>query len=462
MGSDGHYYKQDEIRHLVAYARDRGIRVIPEFDIPGHTQSWFPGYPELASAPGPYTVGRTWGIYDPVMDPSKETTYQFLEAFIGEMAQLFHDPYFHIGGDEVNGRQWNQSADLKAFEKLHHLEGAHDLQVYFNRRISKVLVQNGKIMVGWDEILHPDLPTETVIQSWRGNKSLADAAARGHRGILSSGYYLDHLSPASFHYANDPLGGPAANLTPEQAALIMGGEACMWAEYVNAETVDSRIWPRMAVIAERLWSPKEVNDVEFMYTRMAAVSRMLEWTGVQHRSGYGQMLDRMAGGRSSEPLRVLADASEALGLGPRARAMKYTSLVPLNRFVDAVRPESESVHAMEQAAAKVAANPGAATESRLLRDGFTEWAANDGRFQPMAEGNLLLTELKPLSKDLSALGTMGLQILDYLGAGKAVPADWIATQNRELTRIQKPTVEVQLAATRPVKTLLDELARKSR
>jgi hexosaminidase len=463
LGSDGHYYTQDQIREVVEYARLRAIRVIPEFDIPGHTQSWFPGYPELASEPGPYTIGRHWGIYDPVMDPSREETYQFLDAFIGEMTKLFPDPYFHIGGDEVNGNQWNQSQKLKAFAKLHHLDGPHDLQVYFNRQISKTLQKYNRIMIGWDEILHPDLPTETVIQSWRGAKSLADAAGKGHRGILSSGYYLDHLSPAAFHYANDPLGGPAANLTKEQAANILGGEACMWTEYANAETVDSRIWPRMAVIAERLWSPQEVNDVDSMYARMEAVSRMLEWTGVQHRADYGPMLDRLAGGRPAEPLRVLADASEALGLGPRARAKKYSSLDPLNRFVDAVRPESESVHALEQAAAKVAANPSASADQvKLLHDSFSQWAANDQRFLPLAEGDALLAELKPLSKDLAEVGAMGLRALDYLASGKAAPAGWIAGQRTELTRIAKPDAEVNLAAARPVKALIDGLAGKSR
>jgi len=454
LGSDGYFYTQDEIRQVVAYARDRGIRVIPEFDIPGHTQSWLVGYPELATSPGPYEIGRTWGIYYPVMDPSREETYQFLEKFLGEMAQLFPDPYFHIGGDEVQPREWNASDRLKAFAKEHHLEGAHDLQVYFNRRVSKIVVAQGKIMVGWDEILHPDLPTETVIQSWRGPKSLAEAASKGHRGILSSGYYLDHLEPASQHYAVDPLSGPAADLSPEQAALILGGEACMWAEYVSQETVDSRIWPRMAAIAERLWSPKETTDVDSMYARMEAVSRMLEWTGVQHRANYEPMLERLAGGRSVEPLRVLADASEALGLGPRARARKYTSLVPLNRFVDAVRAESESVRALEIAAK--------ARDYAALREAFIAWTANDARFTAVAEGNSLLTELKPLSKDLSILGTMGLEILDYLTANKAAGGGWWYAQSREISRIERPSVEVKLAAVRPVKILLDELGRKSK
>ena len=259
LGSDGNFYTQADIRHVVAYARDRGIRVVPEFDMPGHTNSWLVGYPELASAPGPYSIGRTWGVYDGAMDPTREETYEFLDAFLGEMTQLFPDPYFHIGGDEVNGKQWSQSASIQAFAKEHNLEGTRGLQVYFNQRIQKLLQKYGKIMVGWDEVLHPDLPADTVVQSWRGQASLAEAASKGYRGILSAGYYLDHLRPASYHYGIDPLADAAQKLTPEEASRILGGEACMWAEYADAETVDSRIWPRAAVIAERLWSPKEAT-----------------------------------------------------------------------------------------------------------------------------------------------------------------------------------------------------------
>ena len=454
MGSDGHYYTQDQLRQVIEYARQRGIRVVPEFDIPGHTQAWLAGYPELASTPAAYTIGRTWGIYYPVLDPTREVTYEFLDAFISEMAAIFPDPYFHIGGDEVNPKEWKESARIMAFAKEHKLDGPEGLQAYFNQRISKILEKNKKIMVGWDEVLHPDLPSATVIQSWRGNAALAEAAKKGHRGLLSWGYYLDHLRPASYHYEVDPLGGPAAQLPPDAAARILGGEACMWAEYVNSETVDSRIWPRLAPIAERFWSPKETTDVNSMYARMEVVSRNLEWTGVRHRANYGPMLDRLAGGRPAESLRVLADASEAQGLGPRARAMKYTSLVPLNRFVDAVRPESELVRAMELAAKRLVSKAGQPGDEAFLREQFTRWAANDPRFQELANGNALLAELKGLSKDLSALGAAGLQLLDAQ-AGKPLPASWIAQEQTEMTRLSKVQVEVILAAYRPVKLLLD-------
>src|SRR5262249_14371624 len=160
--------------------------------------------------------------------------------------------------------------------------------------------------------------------------------------------------------------GEAGSLDADQAARILGGEACMWDEYVSSETVDSRIWPRMAAIAERVWSPREITDIDSMYARMEAVSRMFEWAGPRQRANYEPMLERIAGGQPVEPLRVLADASEALGIVIRRDARKYTSLIDLNRFVDAVRPESESVRHLRSAD---------------RRTTFKLWADNDARLE---------------------------------------------------------------------------------
>jgi hexosaminidase len=498
LGSNGDYYTQDQIREIVAYARDRGIRVVPEFDVPGHSGAWFPGYPELASGPGPFVLGGRSGSE---MDPSKESTYTFLDGFIGEMAQLFPDPYYHIGGDEVNPRAWNQSESIQSFAKEHGLKDAPAIQVYFNQRLLKIVQKYGKTMVGWDEILVPGLPTDAVIQSWRGQKSLSEAASKGYRGILSWGYYLDHLSPASLHYAVDPLGGPeAANLTPEQSSRIMGGEACMWAELVGPETVDARIWPRTAAIAERLWSSGDVKDVDAMYGRLEAVSRNLEFTGTMHRAYYQLMLDRIAGSQPVGPLRVLADALEALGLGT-GRTGRPNGTMPLNRFVDACLPESELARSMELAARRFVANPaGDKAGEATLRRQFETWAANDALFQPLAENNKLLAEVAPLSKDLSALGEAGIKMLDYLAPHPVAPAgvnqkklsgkarkaelasqkaaqtakeEWLKQENAELARLAQtprraagggsrpsPSADVRLAAFRPVKVLADALGRK--
>jgi hexosaminidase len=398
-------------------------------------------------------------VFDPVLDPSREEVYTFLDSFIGEMAALFPDPFFHIGGDEVNGKAWKQSEAVQSFARQHGFKDTLAIQTYFNQRIQKILQKYGKTMIGWDEILGPDLPPDTVVQSWRGQESLAEAATKGYRGILSAGYYLDHGRPAAYHYGIDPLGGPAAQLTPEQAKRVLGGEACMWAELVDAETVDSRVWPRAAAIAERLWSPREIADVDSMYARLEAVNRLLEFAGVTHRASYQPMLDRLAGDRRAEPLRILADTSEARGLGTGRRA--HQTDTPLNRFVDAARLESESVRGLELTARRVAAaKPPDAADMASLRAQFSQWAANDARFQPLAEDNALLAEVKLLSKDLSALGVAGLRILDSLETSQPLPDDWMANETREIARLQRPSAEVLLAAVRPVKILFDELSRR--
>ncbi len=400
LGSDGHFYTQVEVRDIIEYARERGIRVIPEFDIPGHTTSWFAGYPELASAPGPYQIERRWGIFKPTMDPSREETYAFLDAFIGEMAGLFPDGYFHIGGDEVEPAQWNESSRVQDFARMHGLKTTAQIHGFFNQKVQQMLAKRGKTMIGWDEVLSGELARDTVIQSWRGQASLAEAARLGFRGILSFGYYLDHLKPASFHYAVDP-------------GNALGGEACMWSEYVSAETVDSRIWPRMAAIAERFWSPANVTDVDSMYAR-------LPWRHL-----------------SIDPsLRVLAEASEALGIEGRRGARQYTSEVALNRFVDLVPPESETVRRMEMA---IRSGDFDSTHATLVA-----WTEN------RASG-----ELEILSKNLSILGSIGLSALEFIRSGQPAPPGWIAQQIEALKPIEKPAAEVNLAAVRPVRMLIE-------
>lgn len=456
MGSDGLYYTQDEIRHIVAYARDRGIRIVPEFDVPGHATSWLVGYPELASAPGPYQIERKWGVFVPTMDPTNDQVYEFLDRFIGEMASLFSDDYFHIGGDEVKPAQWNDNPAIQKFNRRHGFKDSHDLQAYFNRRIQEIVKKHGKIMMGWDEILHPDLPSDIVVQSWRNQTSLAEAARKGYRGILSWGYYLDHLDSAAFHYAVDPVGGDAADLSAEEKARILGGEACSWDEYATAETLDWRLWPRLAAIAERFWSPADVRDVDSMYRRLWSLNRKLDWLGTEQRSTYTRMLERMAGGGSAAQLKVLAGVVEPVGLNRRDKSRHYTQQTPLNRMVDTARPESETVWRLEGAVAQLLAKAPEAGQARAdLRRAFTSWRDDHSRLLPVLEANALAEELAPLSEDLARLGTMGLEALDYLEAGKRPDADWVTRQTAVLDSMAKPKAELDLAAARPVRKLVE-------
>ncbi len=263
LGSNGLYYTQEQVKDIVQYADGLGIRVVPEFDMPGHSTSWFVGYPELASLPGPYSIGTSFGVYNASMDPTKRITYKFLAAFIEEMSKLFPDEYFHIGGDEVNGKTWDSSATIQQFMKKKGFKTNDELQKYFNNNILKILTKCGKKMMGWDEIFQPGLPNNILIQSWRGKYYMKNAAKQGYQTILSNGYYIDLAKTAEEHYLNDPL--PDTMKMDESAKeFILGGEATMWSELTNDETADSRIWPRTAAIAERLWSPLSINDVDDM------------------------------------------------------------------------------------------------------------------------------------------------------------------------------------------------------
>ena len=463
LGSDGKFYTQDEIRSVIAYARNLGIRVVPEFDIPGHTTCWFVGYPELASAPGPFRIERRFGIFEPTLDVTSETVYTFLDGLLGEMAGLFPDPYFHVGGDEVLDREWRENPAIQAFCAKNGIKNSLELHAYFNRRVQQILTKHGKKMIGWDEVLAPGLSNDVVIQSWRGQKSLRDAAQKGYRGILSFGYYLDHMNTAAFHYQTDPLAAEAKELNPEQAGFILGGEACMWTEYVDEETVDSRLWPRAAAIAERLWSRADVTDADSMYRRLETVSRWLEWSGVKHRSEYVRMLDRLAGETPAPAFGVLADSVEALGIDVRQEARHYSSLIPLNRLADAARPESESVRDLSETVGRLVSNPTVHRQDmEAVRVQFEEWRDNNDLLKPLIESNFLLTEVAPLSESLSKTGVIGLQALQFLESGERAPAQWVTQQTEELNRLEKPQAEVVLAAVRPVRILVGQAAGLSR
>jgi hexosaminidase len=456
MGSDGLYYTQDQVRELIAYAHDRGIRVVPEFDMPGHSTAWFVGYPQLASAPGPYEIERKWGVFDPAMDPTQERTYKFLDSFIGEMAKLFPDQYFHIGGDEVDGKQWDANPKIQAFKRAHGLNSNQDLQAYFNTRVQKIVSKHGKTMVGWDEILRPDLPKQIVVQSWRGQESLAAAAKQGYRGILSYGYYLDLMWPASRHYAVDPMSDGAANLTPEEKQRILGGEACIWSEYVSPENIDSRIWPRTAAIAERLWSPQDVTDLSSMYERLQNLSRWLDWFGLTHNSSYEPMLRRIAGSNDISALRTLTDVVEPVKDYTREEiaTVEATSLSPLNRVIDAARPESETArHFSDLVDALIAGrDPNAKQELRTV---LTRWRDNQSNLQALETQSFLLGEIVPLSQDLSAVATTGLQALDYIDRGERAPDAWAAQQFTLLVEAQKPKAQLLLMVVPSVQKLVE-------
>jgi hexosaminidase len=437
-GSNGLYYTQKQIAEVVEYARLRGIRVVPEFDMPCHTSAILAAYPEIGSGPGPYTVADKIGILNAAMDPTEESTYVFIDKFIGEMAGLFPDAYFHVGGDECNGKEWKASPKIQAYIQEHGLKNNEELQAYFSGRVQKLVASHGKVMMGWDEVLQATTPREVVIQSWRGQKALAAAARQGNNAVLSTGYYIDLYQSAAKHYLVDPLDGDGATLTPEQKAHILGGEATMWSEYVTPENIDSRIWPRTAAIAERFWSPQEVRDVDSMYKRLAVVSQKLQYYGLQHLSYADPMLERMSGDPDPKYLRVLAAVVQPPEGYARGGMKNYRPSTPLNRLVDAVAPESETARKFNELAKTIAAGKASPQQFQEARAWLTLWRDNDGKLEPLLERSELTLELVPLSRSLAQTAAVGLEALDDLENHRTVEKDGIEKKLDLLKAAEKP------------------------
>jgi hexosaminidase len=454
LGSDGLFYTQDQVREIIAYARDRGIRVMPEFDIPGHSTSWLVGYPEIGSAPGPYKIERGAGIFEPALDPTREQTYKFLDAFLGEMAALFPDAYMHIGGDENEGKQWDRNPQIQAFMKEKSIKDNHALQAYFNQRLLKILQKHGKKMIGWEEILHPDLPKDAVIHSWRGPASLAEAAKKGYNGILSAGYYIDLMFPASQHYLADPI-PENSTLTAEEAKHVLGGEATMWGEWVSPETIDSRIWPRTAAIAERLWSPRNVTDVEDMYRRLSVISRQLEELGLTHEKNYGMLLRRLAGSENTGPLRTLASIIEPVKEYRRYQMRQQTMLSPLTGLVDATRPDSETARQFASNVDNFLSDaPRFALYRPNLERTLAEWQTAGRALGPMIDRSPALQEARPLANNLSVIAEAGLEAMSHLSAGHAATTEWRDAQLARLDEAAKPKAALEFVVITSVRKLV--------
>jgi hexosaminidase len=360
MGSDSYYYSQIQVREIVAYARDRGIRIIPEFDMPGHATGWLAGYPELASAPGPYSIEHAFGVFDPTLDPTREATYKFLDGFLGEMAALFPDAYVHIGGDENNGKHWKANSLMQSFMKAHNIKDESSLQAYFNQRVQKILERHGKKMVIWEEPMPS--PQGVVLESWHSGTTLREAVQHGHEALLSAPYYLDQIEPASELYKTDPL-PPDSGLTPEQMKLALGGEACMWTEHVSTETIDSRIWPFLAAVAERFWSPRDTSDIADMYRRLDIMRVRLEEFGLKHISHTDAMLRLEAQGPDVGILHEFIQTLQPATFDQRETLQRPAQFTPLSHMLDAANPDppygrilSSSVDALLSDAPRFVAN----------------------------------------------------------------------------------------------------------
>ena len=457
-GSNGNYFTHEDIRQIVDYAALRGIRVIPEFSLPGHCSSWLVGYPTLGSRQATYEIKRTYGFNEDVMDVTREETYVFLDKFFEEMTGLFPDPYIHLGGDEVVPTNWlTNPAIVNRMNDLGFTTPT-ELQAYFNLRMRRILDKHKKFVMGWDEILHPQLAqSNVVIQSWRSKSTLFEAARLNQPAVLSSGWYLDHKLHASQLYEIDPLINPnvisiepdtntwqiwniamdvngaeqpgklflfgdkentrgairmmqrtsvfekatwednamsfefesgfgnirarmqmgdqildgnmkvslvsidisgekvgannmdgeslpafrkSENLTTDQEKFILGGEACQWSEVVDSLTINSRIWPNAAAVAERLWSPSvHCENEEDMYRRLSLFNN--RWAANSYMEGRNLIYEHLSKGNNKDVLAAFVDHLEVVKYYDRLALLpELTSDDPLFYVADVAQPES--------------------------------------------------------------------------------------------------------------------------
>lgn len=456
LGSDGNYYSEGDLGEVVMRAAELGIRVVPEIDMPGHTTSWLAAHPEWGAIPETREPSQRFGVHPACLDPTREDVYDALAQLFDDVARVFPDRFVHIGGDEVNPQWWSESPVIQRFMRERGLADADALQSYFNGRLADLLIERGRMMIGWDEIAHGDLPRTSVVQSWRGGPSRDRAVAQGFDCVFSAGYYLDFFYPADLHYAYDPessaeelvrldervradprlahvreglgwaaefagraLTGVAAGVAPP--GRVLGGEACIWAELVTDDVFEVRVWGRLPAIAERLWSPKAVRDEDDMYVRLARMRPLLRHGAELDIAARQRMLFASIGVDSTEfdSLRPLLDAieptkwySRLLGAaalqarvaGSTAQVERpYTVATPLNRVADFIEPASPWVAEFNAAVRAVIDESADDSDRRLLLEAAAGWRRQVAAVRAVGARVPAIAELEPISQRLATL-----------------------------------------------------------
>lgn len=480
VGSNGRYYTQEQVREIVHYADLLGIRVVPELDMPAHTSAILAAYPSLGAGKGPYHVQTDFGGFNDVMDPTLPSTYHFVRLLLTEMVKLFPDRYMHIGGDENNYREWAGNPGIRAFMRAHHMTSYPELSRYFTGRVEEILASLHRRAVFWEESWNGLRDPGSVVQVWAEPDLIRKAVSVGQSVIRSQRYYLDLLYPASYHYAVDPADGTGNDTT------VLGGEAAMWTELVSPANLDSRLWPRLAAIAERFWSPESIQSVQAMYARLPAVDNYLASIGMRQYVDERSMLTHLAGGHFSAALKTLASVLQPLEGYGRISSEHYTTKTRLDRMVDAIPPESVAAREFAditrailtgvplrpwQASARAdrpAEVPAAITaDSQVRRAALREaramlelWLRNNARLQGLLAERKDLQELVGVSANLTLVAGAGLSALDRLERSPPGlrPADDPAWLERERAILRNARVwnsaQVDIAVEEPVLRLV--------
>ena len=299
----GGFYTAQQVQDIVAYAAERHVMVVPEIEMPGHSQAALAAYPELSCTGGPHKVWNDWGVSKEIFCAGNEATFVFLDEVLHEVIRLFPSPYIHLGGDEAPPARWEKCTRCQARRQELGLTDAHQLQSWFLRRIADSLALQGRTMIGWDEINdgeHSLLRPDAIVQAWRGMDKAEAAALAGHRVIVSptSHAYFDYgLESIDLEqvFSFDPV--PEALRETPQESLILGGAANAWSEHIpDQATLDDRLFPRLLAMAEVLWhGPGSVSWADFQTAIQAHYPR----------------LDRMgiAYGAETVPLQFVSEAN---------------------------------------------------------------------------------------------------------------------------------------------------------
>lgn len=293
----GGFYTKDEVRDIVAYAADRFITIVPEIEMPGHSQAALAAYPELACTEGPFEVAMTWGVFEDIYCPT-ETTFEFLENVLAEVIELFPGELVHVGGDEAPKVRWEESGFVQSLKEREGLADEHEVQSWFIQRIERFLNANGKRLIGWDEILDGGLAPNATVMSWRGTVGGIAAASQGHDVVMTpySHVYFDYYQsqdqenepfaiggflPLDTVYSYEPV---PEELTAEQVPHILGVQANVWTEYMpTGDQIEYMIFPRLFALSEIAWSPKEHKNYPDLIRRLDWHFARLDALGMQYR-----------------------------------------------------------------------------------------------------------------------------------------------------------------------------------
>jgi hexosaminidase len=454
-GSSPEFYSQAEIRELVSYAADRGVRIVPEFDVPGHSLGMLKAYPAYASGE---VEGRDYfSAMGSALNPAKPETFTFLDRLFGEMATLFPDQYFHIGGDEISGADWKANPQIQDFMRANGLKTLGEIESFFFDRVRKGVVARGKIVIGWEEVARAAIPLDVLVQTWRSSSAIARVTAKGNRVIATCGYYLDKLWPAEEHYRIDPqdptacgltrgqfadgkakglpeailaedqVVDPSLQLSPTQQALVLGGEAALWSELVTEEMLDGRLWPGAAAIAERLWSPASVRDTADMYRRLTIVHDGLRIAGLADQANRQRMAARLAPGES-QAVELLLDLVAPVRnhahnrMGTALLKGKKPMPQELNELADAASSDSLVARRFELDAERFVGGDRSGTAA--LKATLASWRNNHDRFLAVAKGNAQLEAALPISADIATLAEIGLDAVAMVESSRPADAYW--------------------------------------